>query len=86
MPLTRMSCRRWAMRWKNWQTPVTGVYLAPPPILPFVEKEDPRTVALIYRSIMDLYSSVLDRLHLICYHLSSWREIDAILKFVGEAE
>jgi len=73
-------------RWKSWQTPLVGVYLAPPPILPFVKQGDPRTVALIYRSIMDLYSSVLDRLHLICYHLSSWREIDAILNFVGGSE
>jgi hypothetical protein len=72
------------LRWKSWQTSVTGVYLAPPAVLPFVDGEDPRAVALMYHSIMDLYSSVLDRLHLICYHLSSWSEIEPILKFVGE--
>lgn len=84
LSLADPSLRYVLTRWKSWQTPVTGVYLAPPPLLPKVK--DPRTVALMYRSIMDLYASVLDRLHLICYHLSSWREIEPILRAVGEAE
>jgi len=78
-------------RWGQWQTPLTGVYLAPPPELPpFSYKEsklgdkhyvdDARTLAVMHRALMELYSAVLDRLHLVCYHLSSWDEIPHILK------
>ncbi len=77
-------------RWGQWQTPVTGVYLAPPPFLPPFSYEksngseshyvdDARTLAVMHRAVMDLYSAVLDRLHLVCYHLSSWEEIPHIL-------
>lgn len=81
-------------RWGQWQTPMTGVYLAPPPWLPAFaytaadgktqthHVDDARTLALIYRAIMDLYSAVLDRLHLVCYYLSSWNEISDILEQV----
>jgi SIR2-like domain len=83
LSLADPSLRYVLTRWKSWQSPVTGVYLAPPPRLPDIEWEDGRAVAMMYRSIMDLYSAVLGRLHLACYHLSSWREIRTILKAVG---
>lgn len=69
--------------WKSWQSPMTGLYLAPPPKLPDVGWKDGRTVALMYRAVMDLYATVLGRLHLACYYLSSYREIRTILKVVG---
>lgn len=70
--------------WKSWQSPMTGVYLAPPPKLPGVGWSDGRAVALMYRAVMDLYATVLGRLHLACYYLSSFREIRAILEVIGE--
>jgi hypothetical protein len=77
-------------RWGQWQTPVTGVYLAPPPLLPAFSYrkpeggethyvDDARALAVMHRAVMELYSAVLDRLHLVCYHLSSWDEIPQIL-------
>ena len=83
LSLTDPSLRYVLTRWKSWQTPMTGVYLAPPPRLPSISGcRDQRSVALMYRSVMDLYSSVLDRLHLVCYYLSSYKEIGPILRFI----
>lgn len=86
LSLADPSLRYVLTRWGHWQTPMTGVYLAPPPELPGVDYgpvahvDDQRTLALMYRSVMDLYSTVLDRLHLVCYYLSSWNEIADILE------
>lgn len=90
LSITDPSLRYVLSRWGQWQTPLMGVYLAPPPKLPAFGyrfdshtlhyADDARTLALIYRVLMDLYSAVLDHLHLVCYHLSSWNEISDILE------
>jgi hypothetical protein len=78
------SLRYLLTRWGEWQTPLMGVYLASPPEHLRTSEElsaaDRRTVALMQRTVMDLYTTVLDRLHLVCYQLSSFDEIPDILE------
>lgn len=84
LSLTDPSLRYMLTRWGMWRTPTNGVYLAPPPKLPDLGTcKDQRAIALMYRSTMDLYSFVLDRLHLVCYFLSSFTEIKPILRRVA---
>jgi hypothetical protein len=84
LSLTDPSLRYVLTRWKSWHSPTTGVYLAEPPVLPDVTGcTDGRALGVMYRSIMDLYASVLDQLHLVCYHLSAYSEIQNILAAIG---
>ncbi|HEX2832638.1 MAG TPA: SIR2 family protein [Thermoanaerobaculia bacterium] len=93
LSLADPSLRYVLTRWARWRAPINGVYLAPPPELPAIvsENEDTgtsvaeyRTVALMYRALMDMYSTVLDEMHLVSYHLTTWDEIGDILKTVEE--
>jgi SIR2-like domain len=93
LSLADPSLRYVLTRWARWRAPINGVYLAPPPELPAIVNEDDdvdtsvaeyRTVALMYRALMDMYSAVLDEMHLVSYHLTTWDEIADILKTVEE--
>lgn len=85
LSLTDPSLRFVLTRWETWKTPVLGVYLAAPLPMPQASTlTRQRQLAFLARSILDLYDSVMDRLHLVAYHLSSWDEIVPILTEIRE--
>lgn len=69
--------------WAEGGDEILGFYLAaPPPVpasstLPFY-----RQFAFASRAILELYDEVMDRLQLVCYHLSSWSELVTILRSI----
>lgn len=80
LSLTDPSLRFVLTRWETWRTPVLGVYLAAPiPVPKGSTLARQRQLAFLARSILDLYDAVMDRLHLVAYHLSSWNELTTIL-------
>src|SRR5207248_6195639 len=81
LSLTDPSLRFVLTRWKTWRTPVLGVYLAAPMQVPSASVlTGQRQLGFLTRSILELYDSVMDRLQLVAYHLSSWQELVPVLK------
>lgn len=84
LSLSDPSLRFVLTHWAVGGDELMGFYLAaPPPVpaastLPFY-----RQFAFASRSILELYDEVMDRLQLVCYHLSSWGELVTILRSIG---
>lgn len=85
LSLTDPSLRFVLTRWEMWKTPVLGVYLSGPlPIPDASTLANQRDLTFLARAILDLYDSVMDRLQLVSYHLSTWDELEPILQEIGK--